>query len=83
MSDTFDRIKNLVAEHLDIEESKVKPDSSFDDDLGADSLDSVEIIMALEEDFEIEITDEEAQALITIQNAVDFVDEKIELKEDL
>lgn len=83
MTDTFDRIKKIITDHTDIEESKITLDSSFSDDLGADSLDIVEIIMALEEQFEIEITDEEANNLLSVKDAVDFVNNKLSKKEDL
>lgn len=83
MTDIFDRIKKIIIDHIDIEENKITLDSSFTDDLGADSLDIVEIIMALEEQFEIEITDEEAQNLLTIKDTVEFVNNKISKKEDL
>lgn len=83
MSDTFDRIKKIITEHLDIEESKIIPEASFASDLGADSLDTVELIMALEEHFEIEIPDEEAQNILTVKNAVDYINEKVAKKEEL
>ncbi len=83
MTDTFDRIKKIIIDHTDIEDNKITLDSSFSDDLGADSLDIVEVIMALEEQFEIEITDEEAQSLNTIKDAVDFVNTKLSKKEDV
>ncbi|HIH2763910.1 MAG TPA: acyl carrier protein [Candidatus Azoamicus sp.] len=83
MADTFERIKKLIVEHTEIDENKITLQSSFSDDLGADSLDIVEIIMALEEQFEIEITDEEANNLITIKDAVDFVNTKLSKKENI
>lgn len=83
MTDTFERIKKIILDHTDIEENKINLNSSFSDDLGADSLDIVEIIMALEEQFEIEITDEEAHSLITIKDTVDFVNNKLSKKEDV
>jgi acyl carrier protein len=83
MVDTFERIKKIIIDHTDIEENKITLDSSFSDDLGADSLDIVEIIMALEEQFEIEITDEEACNLNTVKDTVDFVNNKLSKKEDL
>lgn len=83
MADTFERIKKLIVEHTEIDENKITLQSSFSDDLGADSLDIVEIIMALEEQFEIEITDEEANSLITIKDAVDFVNNKLSKKENI
>lgn len=83
MTDTFERIKKIIVDHIEIEENKINLDSSFSDDLGADSLDIVEIIMALEEQFEIEITDEEANNLITIKDTVDFVNNKLSKKDDI
>ncbi len=83
MSDIIDRIKYLVMEHLDVEESKVTLDSCLSTELGADSLDSVELIMALEEEFEIEITDEEAHQFMTVQNIIDFINKKITKKNNL
>lgn len=83
MTDTFERIKKIIAEQLDIEENKIEPDASFAEDLGADSLDTVELIMALEEQFEIEIPDEEAQKLLTIKNTVNYINDKIAKKEEL
>ena len=83
MTNTFNRIKSLIVEQLDIEESKITLESSFANDLNADSLDIVEIIMGLEEQFEIEITDEDAQKILTIKNAVEYINEKIAQKEEL
>lgn len=83
MTDTFDRIKKIIVDHTEIDENKITLQSSFSDDLGADSLDLVEIIMALEEQFEIEITDEEANNLITIKDAVDFVNNKLSKKDNI
>ena len=67
------RVKKIVAEQLGVEEANVKNESSFVDDLGADSLDNVELVMALEEEFECEIPDEEAEKITTVQQAIDFV----------
>jgi len=83
MTETFDRIKKIIVEHSEIEDNKITLQSSFSDDLGADSLDIVEIIMALEEQFEIEITDEEANSLLTVKDAVDFINNKLSKKENL
>ncbi|HFL8824406.1 MAG TPA: acyl carrier protein [Candidatus Azoamicus sp. OHIO1] len=83
MNDTFERIKKITAEQLEVEESKIVLDASFTDDLGADSLDNVELIMALEEQFEIEIPDEEAEKISTVKDAVDYVNGKIAKKEEL
>ena len=68
-----DKVKKIVADHLGIEEMKVTDEASFIDDLGADSLDTVELVMAFEEEFEIEIPDEEAEGIATVQNAVDYI----------
>lgn len=68
-----DRVKKIVIEQLGVKEDEVKNDASFVDDLGADSLDTVELVMALEEEFDIEIKDEEAEKITTIQEAIDFV----------
>ena len=73
MTDVSDRVKKIVLEHLGVEEAKVAENASFIDDLGADSLDTVELVMALEEEFETEIPDEEAEKITTVQNAIDYV----------
>ena len=73
MSDISERVKKIVIEHLGVDEEKVTETSSFIDDLGADSLDTVELVMAFEEEFEIEIPDEEAEAIQTVKNAVDYI----------
>lgn len=74
MSDILDRVKKIVAEHLDVEEGKVGQTSSFIDDLGADSLDQVELVMAFEEEFGIEIPDEDAEKIVTVEDAVKFIE---------
>ena len=74
MSDISERVKKIVIEHLGVDEEKVTETSSFIDDLGADSLDTVELVMAFEEEFEIEIPDEEAEKIATVKNAVDYID---------
>jgi len=73
MSDVADRVKKIVLEHLGVEESKVVENASFIDDLGADSLDTVELVMAFEEEFGCEIPDEEAEKILTIKDAIDFI----------
>ena len=73
MSDVADRVKKIVLEHLGVEESKVVDTASFIDDLGADSLDTVELVMAFEEEFGCEIPDEEAEKILTIKNAIDLI----------
>ena len=73
MSDIEARVKKIIAEQLGVEESQVTPEKAFVADLGADSLDTVELVMALEEEFETEIPDEEAEKLATVQDAIDYV----------
>jgi len=76
MDSTEEKVKKIVTEHLGIEENKISLDSKFIDDLGADSLDTVELVMAFEEKFGIEIPDDAAETILTVQNAVDFIDNK-------
>lgn len=76
MSDIADRVKKIVIEHLGIEEEKVVQGASFIDDLGADSLDTVELVMAFEEEFGIEIPDDAAESIQTVGDAVKFITEK-------
>ncbi len=73
MSDIAERVKKIVVEHLGVDESKVSENASFIDDLGADSLDTVELVMAFEEEFGCEIPDEEAEKITTVQQAIDYV----------
>ena len=73
MSDTEARVIKIVAEHLDVEADKVTTSSSFTDDLGADSLDQVELVMAFEEEFNIEIPDDAAEKIATVSDAVEFI----------
>ena len=73
MSDVADRVKKIVLEHLGVEESKVVESASFIDDLGADSLDTVELVMAFEEEFGGEIPDDAAEKILTIKDAIDFI----------
>jgi acyl carrier protein len=73
MSSVEERVKKIVVEQLGVKEDEVTNTSSFVDDLGADSLDTVELVMALEEEFETEIPDEEAEKITTVQQAVDYV----------
>jgi len=72
MSDIEQRVKKIVAEQLGVAEGEIKLESSFVDDLGADSLDTVELVMALEDEFEIEIPDEQAEKITTVKQAVDY-----------
>ena len=69
-----DRVRKIVCEQLGVADDKIENDSSFVDDLGADSLDTVELVMALEEEFELEIADEEAEKISTVQEAVNYID---------
>ena len=73
MENIEQRVKKIVAEQLGVNESEIKTESSFVDDLGADSLDTVELVMALEEEFECEIPDEEAEKITSVQQAIDYV----------
>ena len=73
MSSVEERVKKIVAEQLGVKEEEVTADASFVDDLGADSLDTVELVMALEEEFDTEIPDEEAEKITTVQEAIDYV----------
>ena len=75
MSSIEDRVKKIVAEQLGVKEDEVRTEASFVDDLGADSLDTVELVMALEEEFETEIPDEEAEKITTVQAAIDYINE--------
>jgi len=73
MSSVEERVRKIVIEQLGVKEDEVKNDASFVDDLGADSLDTVELVMALEEEFETEIPDEEAEKITTVQQAIDYI----------
>ncbi|CCZ22285.1 acyl carrier protein [Acetobacter sp. CAG:977] len=73
MSDIAERVKKIVIEHLGVEPSKVTDSSSFIDDLGADSLDTVELVMAFEEEFSVEIPDDAAEKILTVQDAIDYI----------
>ncbi|MBL82038.1 MAG: acyl carrier protein [Rhodospirillaceae bacterium] len=75
MSDIADRVKSIVVEHLGVEGDKVMDGASFIDDLGADSLDTVELVMAFEEEFGCEIPDDAAEKILTVKDAVDFLQE--------
>ena len=76
MSDIEDRVKKIVVEHLGVEDSKIQSDSKFIDDLGADSLDTVELVMAFEEEFGSEISDSEAEKILTVGDAIKFIESK-------
>lgn len=74
MSKVAERVKNIVVEHLGVEEDKVSDTASFIDDLGADSLDTVELVMAFEEEFGCEIPDDAAEKILTVQDAINFIE---------
>jgi acyl carrier protein len=73
MSSVKEQVRSIIAEQLGVKADEIKDDASFVDDLGADSLDTVELVMALEEEFETEIPDEDAEKITTVQNAIDYV----------
>lgn len=77
MSSIEERVKKIVAEQLGVKEEDVKAEASFVEDLGADSLDTVELVMALEEEFETEIPDEEAEKITTVQLAIDYIKDNL------
>jgi acyl carrier protein len=74
---TLDTVKKVVVEQLSVDEKLVTPEARFTDDLGADSLDTVELVMALEEEFKCEIPDEDAEKIQTVQDAVSYIDSKL------
>ena len=76
MSDVAERVKKIVVEHLGVDASKVTENASFVDDLGADSLDTVELVMAFEEEFGCEIPDEAAEKILTVRDAIAFLDQQ-------
>ncbi|HLS67505.1 MAG TPA: acyl carrier protein [Pseudogracilibacillus sp.] len=77
MSDVFERVKEIIVEQLDVDEADVTMEASFRDDLEADSLDVVELVMELEDEFDLEIADEEAENINTVGDAVTYIEEKI------
>ena len=74
MSEVEEKVKKIVVDHLGADEAKVIPSAKFIDDLGADSLDTVELVMAFEEEFGVEIPDDAAETIITVQNAIDYLE---------
>ncbi|MEE8274964.1 MAG: acyl carrier protein [Alphaproteobacteria bacterium] len=76
MSDIAERVKKIVVEHLGVDESKVTDSASFIDDLGADSLDTVELVMAFEEEFGCEIPDDAAEKILSVKDAIDYISEQ-------
>ena len=77
MADMDEKVKKIIVEQLGVEEEDVTPDASFVDDLGADSLDTVELVMAFEEEFGIEIPDSDAEKMATVQNVIEYIKEKV------
>ncbi len=77
MASTFDRVKSIVVEQLGVSEEEITPEASFVEDLGADSLDVVELVMALEEEFDVEIPDEDAEKIVTVGEAVKYIEAHI------
>jgi len=76
MADVADKVREIIVEQLGVTPEQVTPEASFIEDLGADSLDTVELVMALEEEFDIQIPDEEAEKITTVQQAVDYITQK-------
>ena len=74
MASVEEKVRHIIVEQLGVDEDEVKPDASFVDDLGADSLDVVELVMALEEEFGLEISDEDAEKLSTVKHAMDYIE---------
>lgn len=81
MNNIEEKVKEIIAEQLGVKKEEIKPESSFVDDLGADSLDTVEIVMALEEEFGIEIPDEDAEKISTVGEAIQYIENKVKEKE--
>lgn len=78
MSDTFEKISEVIADKLGVEPSKITPEAKFVEDLGADSLDTVELVMQLEDEFNLEIPDEEAEKLTTVSSVVEYIESHIQ-----
>ncbi len=75
--EVFEKVKNIIVEQLGVSETAVVPEASFIDDLGADSLDIVELVMALEEEFDLEIPDSDAEKVVTVQDVVDYIKDNV------
>ncbi len=78
--DIIKKVEEIISEQLGVDESQITPEAKFVDDLGADSLDTVELVMALEEEFDLEISDEEAEKLTTVQKVIDYIEDRLEKK---
>lgn len=76
MSDILERVTKIIVDRLEVEEADVKPEASFKEDLGADSLDVVELVMELEDEFDLEISDEEAEKISTVQDVISYIESK-------
>ncbi len=76
--DIIKKVKEIINEQLGVDESQITSEAKFVDDLGADSLDTVELVMALEEEFDLEISDEEAEKLTTVQKVMDYIEDRLE-----
>lgn len=76
MAEVADKVKKIIVEQLGVNEDQVKPEASFVEDLGADSLDLTELIMAMEEEFEVEIADDDAQKIVKVQDAIDYIENR-------
>lgn len=76
MADTLERVTKIIVDRLGVEEAEVKPEASFKDDLGADSLDVVELVMELEDEFDLEISDEDAEKISTVQDVVTYIESR-------
>jgi len=80
LKEMIEKVKQIIGEQLGVDESEVTPSASFVDDLGADSLDQVELVMALEEAFDLEIPDEDAEKILTVQNAIEYIEKHAKVK---
>jgi acyl carrier protein len=76
LKEISEKVKQIISEQLGVDENEVTPSASFVDDLGADSLDQVELVMALEEEFDLEISDEDAEKMRSVQDAIDYIDKR-------